>query len=164
MILKFATNQDPWPWVWVLFRVSPSLIHSSASPRAVRSLRRSSRDGVRFTILKSSGPPSLNRSHQPEHLVRRRRKRKHKAASEATNSRCEMGTEHLKLEPAARATRVRLCSSGVPLLALRFSFLFFKKTLLFPFTGQKRLSWAASNMQFSCYTSFGFSQINIVMT
>jgi hypothetical protein len=75
-----------------------------------------------------------------------------KAASKATISRCEMGMEYLKLEPEDRQQGPHVYAFAVQLRSpsLGFALFFFLKKTFIPFTWQKRLSWAASDVQFSC--------------
>ena len=123
---------------WVFFRISD---HSSSSPPAVRSLRRTSSDGVRFTILKPEPPTRA--------LGSLRRKGKRKSSFQSDHSRCAIGTEHLKLKPADRQQGPHVYASAARASISAFCFSFFS----FLFYRVKSLSRAASGMRFSCHTS-----------
>ena len=139
MILKFATNQDPWPWVWVLFRVFPSLISvASSCPIAAQELPRwrpvHHPSIVWFTILKPEPPTRALGSQEEKEKEEEKEKAQSSFQSDDFSLRDGDGAPEAGAgRPAARATRVRLCSSGVLLLALRFSF---KKNLLFLLQGK----------------------------
>lgn len=106
----------------------------------------------------ASGSPSLNQSHQPEHLVRRRRKRKHKAASEATISRCE-------LEPGDRQQGRHVYAFAAPeSLSWLCAFLFFKKKIFYSFYRAKTLELSGFRHAIFMLNEFGFSQMNTVTT
>ncbi|KAJ1298067.1 hypothetical protein BS78_01G424900 [Paspalum vaginatum] len=69
----------------------------------------------------ASTSPSLNRREPPTRAlglaVAEEKEKAQSSFQKADDSRCKIGTEQLKLEPAdraaARATRVRLCSSCI---------------------------------------------------